>query len=89
MLETVLGKAGDQIADTAHRASRATTAMTEALEDGIGLAKRAVKHGCDAAEELMEDTEQRIKRHPVETVVSAFAIGALTGIFIGWFARRK
>jgi ElaB/YqjD/DUF883 family membrane-anchored ribosome-binding protein len=89
MLETVLGKAGDQIAETAHRASRATTAMTEALEDGIGLAKRAVKHGCDAAEELMEDTELRIKRHPVETVIASFAVGAVVGIVFGWFARRK
>ena len=89
MLDSVIGKTGEQIAGTAHRASRATTAMVEALEDGIGMAKRAVKHSCDAAEEMMEDTEQRIKRHPVETVVSAFAIGALMGIFVGWFARRR
>jgi ElaB/YqjD/DUF883 family membrane-anchored ribosome-binding protein len=89
MLETVLGKADDQIAETAHRASRAASAMNEALEDGIGVAKRAVKHGCDAAEELMEDTELRIKRHPVETVIGAFALGTLIGVLIGRFALRK
>ncbi len=89
MLETVLEKAGEQIADGAHRASRATAAMTEAFEDGVGMAKRAVKHSCDAVEELMEDSQQRIKRHPVETVVASFAAGTLCGILIGWFARRK
>lgn len=89
MLDTVLEKAGDQIAETAHKASRMTTAMTEAFEDGLGMAKRTVKHGYDAAEELMEDTQQRIKRHPVETVVAAFAIGTTLGLMIGWFARRR
>lgn len=89
MLETVLGKAGDQIAETAHRASRATAAMTEAFEDSIGMAKRAVKHGCEAAEELMEDTEFRIKRHPLETVIGSFAVGAMVGIVLGWMMRRK
>ena len=89
MLDTVLDKAGERLAETAHRASRATTAMTEALEDSIGLAKRAAKHSADAADEFMEDTQQRIKRHPVETVVASFAIGTLFGMMIGWFARRK
>lgn len=89
MLETVIDKASEQIADKAHRASRATAAMTEAFEDGVGMAKRAVKHSCDAVEELMDDTEQRIKRHPVETIVASFAAGIFAGIMIGWFARRK
>lgn len=89
MLDSVLEKAGEHIAETAHKASRATTAMTEAFEDGVGMAKRAIKHGCDAAEEFMEDSQQRIKRHPVETVVAAFAIGTVFGVAVGWLARRK
>lgn len=89
MLENVLEKAGDHIADTAHKASRVTSAMTEAFEDSIGMAKRAVKHSADAAEEFMEDTQQRIKRHPVETVVAAFAGGVALGMLLGFFGRRK
>lgn len=89
MLEAVFDKAGERIADTAHRATRATAAMTEAFEDGIGLAKRAAKHSADAAEEMMEDTQQRIKRHPIEMVVASFAVGTVFGIALGWFARRK
>lgn len=89
MLETMLDKAGERIAETAHRATRATTAVTEAFEDGIGMAKRAAKHSADAAEELMEDTQQRIKRHPVETVVVSFAAGTAFGIMLSWLARRR
>ena len=89
MLESVIDKASDHISETAHKASRLSNAMGEAFEDGLAVTKRAVKHGCDAAEEFMEDTQQRIKRHPVETVVAAFAIGTAMGAIIGLFARRK
>ncbi len=63
--------------------------MTEAFEDGIGVMKRAVKHGCDATEEFMEDTQQRIKRHPVESLVAAFAVGAVAGMIVGWIGGRR
>jgi ElaB/YqjD/DUF883 family membrane-anchored ribosome-binding protein len=89
MLDAMLEKTGEHIADTAHKATRATAAMTEAFEDSIGMAKRAVKHTCDAAEEFMDDTTQRIKRHPAETVVASFAIGVVLGMMMGWTARRK
>ena len=85
MLESVSA----QISETAHKASKLSNAMSEALDDGIAMTQRAVKHSCDAAEEFMEDTQQRIKRHPVETVVAAFAIGTAVGAIVGLFARRK
>ncbi len=89
MLENVLEKTGEHVAETARRASRTTAAMSEAFEDSIGIAKRTVKHGCDAAEEFMDDTQQRIKRHPVESLVAAFAIGTATGLVTGWLLHRK
>ena len=89
MRDTVLDKTTEHISEAAHRASRMGNAVAEAFETGIASTKRAVKHGCDAAEDFMEDTQQRIKRHPVETVVAAFAIGALFGTMVGLFARRK
>ncbi len=89
MLENVLERASEKVSDTAHRASRISNVMSEAFEDGVGMAKRVVKHGSDAAEEFMEDTQQRIKRHPIETVVAAFAMGAAAGLITGWVLGRK
>ena len=89
MLDSVLDKTSEHVAETAKRASKAAAAMTEAFEEGIGVAKRAVKHGCDATEEFMEDTQQRIKRHPVESLVAAFAVGMVTGLIIGWVGGRR
>lgn len=89
MLETVLEKTSEQVAGTARRASKAAAAMTEAFEDGVGAAKKVVKHSCDAAEEFMEDAEQRFKRHPVESLVAAFAVGAVAGMVVGWIGGRR
>lgn len=89
MLDTTVEKMGEHIANAAHRASRAGTAVSEAVEECLGTTKRVVKSGCDAAEEFMDDTQQRIKRHPLETVVAAFAAGTAVGLAIGYWLRRK
>jgi hypothetical protein len=47
--------------------SRATSAMADAIDEGVGVIKHAVKRSGDAAEELMHDTTQRVKRHPTAT----------------------
>lgn len=69
--------------------SRAASAMADAFEDSLTAAKRIGKDTSDAAEQLMEDTSQRIKRHPVETVVTAFGVGIMVGAFLGWLTHRR
>lgn len=69
--------------------SRTGAAMAEALEDGIDAAKRVGKHGCDATEELVDDTQLRIKRHPVESVVGAFVLGFIAGGAASFLMRRR
>ncbi|HEY1987818.1 MAG TPA: hypothetical protein VGG85_20565 [Terracidiphilus sp.] len=88
MATDAIGKAGETIAETARTASKFTTKMADAVEDGIGAAKRVVKHSGDAAEEFFDDTTKRLQRHPIETVVASFAAGILVGITIGWFSAR-
>jgi F0F1-type ATP synthase assembly protein I len=69
--------------------SRAATAMADAVEDSLIAAKRIGKDTSDAAEQFMEDTSQRIKRHPVETVVGALGAGIMLGAFLGWLTHRR
>jgi ElaB/YqjD/DUF883 family membrane-anchored ribosome-binding protein len=69
--------------------SRAAAAMADAVEDSLAAAKRIGKDTSDAAEQLMEDTSQRIKRHPIETVVGAFGVGITIGALLGWMMRRR
>ena len=89
MSDTVMGRVSDQISETARTASRLTTAMGDAMEEGIGAAKKVAKQAGDAAEEFFDDTTKRLQRHPVETVVGSMVIGLCLGIVVGWLISRK
>ena len=90
MSQTVLDRTAERIAESARQASRTTSAVADAImEDGMGVVKRAAKQGGDAAEEFLNDTTQRIQRHPVLTVASTFAVGFTAGALIGWLIKRR
>jgi hypothetical protein len=89
MSQTVAERAAGHIAESAHQVSRATSAVAEAIEDGLGVVKRAAKHGGDAAEEFLDDTTQRIQRHPVLIVATTFAVAFTAGALIGWMMKRR
>lgn len=89
MSQTVLDRTAEHIAESAHQASRATSAVADAIGNGVGVLRRAAKQSGDAAEELLNDTTQRIQRHPVLTVATTFAVGFTAGAFLGWMIKRK
>ena len=81
MSPTVVEKTAEHIAESAHQAYRATTAVADAIEDGVGVVRRAARQSGDAAEELLNDTTQRIQRHPMLTIATTFAVGLTAGVF--------
>ena len=83
------GKADEQVAESIRKLSHAASAMAEAIDEGTDVIKHAIKRSGDVAEELLEDTTQRVKRHPVETMVATFALGAVFGGFLGWLVARR
>jgi ElaB/YqjD/DUF883 family membrane-anchored ribosome-binding protein len=89
MSDTVVGRAGDHIAETARTASRLSSTMADAVEEGLGAARRVAKHAGDAAEELFDDTTKRLERHPTETVIVSVAMGIAIGVVIGWLISRR
>lgn len=89
MAENILDKADAQVAESIRKLSRATSSMAEAIDEGVGVIKLAVKRSGDLAEEIMDDTTQRVKRHPVETMVTTLAVGLVVGFFVGWLVSRK
>jgi ElaB/YqjD/DUF883 family membrane-anchored ribosome-binding protein len=89
MTQSMLDQVGEKAAETAHKASRATSAIADALEDGVAAARRAARQGGCAAEELLDDTKKCVKRHPIETVVTTFVAGMATGALIGWMTKRR
>jgi ElaB/YqjD/DUF883 family membrane-anchored ribosome-binding protein len=89
MAQSVLDRTAEHIAETAHQASRATSAVADAIEDGVGVVRRAAKEGGDAAEEFLNDTTQRLQRHPALTIATTFAVGFTAGTLIGWIMKRR
>jgi ElaB/YqjD/DUF883 family membrane-anchored ribosome-binding protein len=89
MAEDILKKLDAQVAESIRKLSRATSAMAEAIDEGVGVIQHAVKRSGDVAEELMDDTTQRVKRHPIETLAATFALGVVAGTVIGWMVSRR
>jgi hypothetical protein len=89
MAQSVLEHLGVQIDETARKASRAASAVADALEDGGGAARRVTKQGSHAAAELLAETRKRVQRHPIETVVAVFAAGIVAGAAIRWMTKRR
>jgi len=89
MTESKFEQTREQLADSAHRASRAASAVVDAVEDGVEAARHTAQQGCCAAAELFYDSKRRVQRHPIETVVATFAVGIAAGTAISWMMRRK
>ncbi len=69
----------DQISNIGREASRLKGVVTDAVEDSLINAKRAVRRGYSSAEDVLDEASHRIKRHPFASVAGAFVIGALAG----------
>ena len=88
MEQSVFEHVGQQIDETTHKATRAASAVANALEDGVIAARRVARDGVDAATELLYNTKRRLQRHPLETVAVTFAAGIAAGTAIGWMTKR-
>ncbi len=89
MATDTFDNAGELIDDSIDKLRGASSAMADAMDESVRILRRAVKRSGDVAEELMDDTTDRIKRHPVETITMSFAVGIAVGAIIGWAIGRK
>ena len=63
--------------------------VKEAVEDKLGEARRTVKRGRRAAEDLVDDAEYRIKQRPFSALGVSFGIGMGLGAAIGVLMARN
>ena len=96
MAQAAVNQATDFFEETVQQATRATGAVADAFQDGLGearramkVAKRAVKQGSEAAEEFLNDTTKNVRRHPMQTIAITFAVGATVGAVFAWALKRR
>jgi ElaB/YqjD/DUF883 family membrane-anchored ribosome-binding protein len=77
------------VEDVLNELSRIKTIVTDAVEDGVQSAVKAIKQGRHAAEDAMDDARHTVKQNPLQAVGVVFAAGILTGTLLGWLATRR
>lgn len=81
---------GPATADSVLRDSaKIPSLVTDMMEDGARCAKRTVRRGRYAAEDVIEEAEHAIKRRPFQTMGWVFAAGVVVGGFLTWFGVRR
>lgn len=75
--------------DISREVSRIKSIVTDAVEDGVQSALRAVKQGRDAAEDVVHDARHAIKRNPLQAAGILFAAGVLIGSVITLMTVRR
>jgi ElaB/YqjD/DUF883 family membrane-anchored ribosome-binding protein len=68
---------------------RVKEAVADAVEERIDTAKRAVKQGRRAVEDLVDEAEHQFKQHPLNTLGVCFGIGLGLGALIGILLARN
>ncbi len=87
-LNGVVNTAG-QFAKAGLKVEEIKEKVSHAIEDGMVDARRMVKRGRYAAEDLVEDTAHRIKKDPWVSVGITFGVGVVFGATIGWLLGHK
>jgi ElaB/YqjD/DUF883 family membrane-anchored ribosome-binding protein len=92
MKESLLGRtaaAGAQVAHIGLEAARMKGRVEHVMEDGVTAARRAVKRGRYAAEDLLDETSYRVKRNPLSAIAVSFCVGVGIGAIVIWIASRN
>jgi ElaB/YqjD/DUF883 family membrane-anchored ribosome-binding protein len=69
--------------------SRIKTVVTDAVDDGVKSALRAVKQGREAAEDVVHDTRYAIKRNPLQAAGIFLAAGVVIGSVVTLLASHR
>jgi ElaB/YqjD/DUF883 family membrane-anchored ribosome-binding protein len=63
--------------------------VSDAVEEGLDTAGRAVKHGMQVAEKMVDEAEGAAKRHFWPTLGITFGVAFATGLLTGWLVTRR
>jgi ElaB/YqjD/DUF883 family membrane-anchored ribosome-binding protein len=75
--------------DVLREVNRLKSVVTDAVEDGVQSALKAVKQGREVAEDAIHDARYAIKRNPFQAVGVVFAVGIAIGSLITLVSYRR
>lgn len=76
------------VEDALREVSRIKSVVTDAVEDGVKTAVKAIKQGRYAAEDAIGEARHTVKQRPFQAMGIVFATGVLTGALVAWLVSR-
>jgi ElaB/YqjD/DUF883 family membrane-anchored ribosome-binding protein len=77
------------VEDALREVSRIKSVVSEAVEEGMKSAMKAIKQGRIAAEDAIDDARHTVKRRPFQAMSVVFAAGVLVGGVLAWLGSRR
>jgi ElaB/YqjD/DUF883 family membrane-anchored ribosome-binding protein len=77
------------VEDVINEVARIKDVVTEAVQDGVESAMKAVQQGRAVAGDAIDDARQTVKEKPLQAMGIMFASGVLVGCMLGWLSTRR
>jgi ElaB/YqjD/DUF883 family membrane-anchored ribosome-binding protein len=77
------------VEDVVREISRLKGVVTEAVEEGVESAVKALKQGRDVAEDAIYEARRTVKQKPLQSMGVVFAAGILAGTLVAWLSTRR
>jgi ElaB/YqjD/DUF883 family membrane-anchored ribosome-binding protein len=88
MANSVLDKQ-PTVDDIYREVNRIKSIVTDAVDDGVQTAIRAIKQGRDTADDIAHDARFAIKRNPLQAAGIILAAGVIIGSLFTLFTVRR
>lgn len=89
VVKKVIDAGGEQLAQVSAEAAKLKVKAAKVMDESAEAARQALYRGRHAAEEMIDETQYRIKRRPFESVAITLGVGLGLGALVGWLAGRK
>jgi ElaB/YqjD/DUF883 family membrane-anchored ribosome-binding protein len=77
------------VEDALREVAKVKSMVTDAVEEGVRAAVKAIKQGRYAAEDALGEAKHAVKKRPLEAIGIAFAAGVLAGGLLAWLGTRR
>lgn len=89
MATDFIEKSTATVDDVFREVSRMRGIVTEAVEEGVESAMRALEQGREAANDAIIDARRAIKRNPLQAAGIVFAAGIVIGTLLAWVSTSR
>jgi len=85
----ILEKQAATVEDVLREVSRIKSVVTDAVDEGVRSAVKAIKQGRRAAEDTIDDTRRAVKRNPFQALGIVLVAGMALGALVVWMGSRR